>query len=224
VWFSRYYAYNEQNYHDLLAQFRANQVPIDTLSVDTDFKHENNPLFAPAASLAVGGTATQGYSWNGWEWNTNMFPVPQRFLDWAHSQGLSVTVNIHPSISSDDPQWQATQARSARRLLRPPRTARARRRRLLLVRLVLRSLPRAGSRPDRGHVPQLAVRAAGGGARPALARVLTDRRLLPRVRHRRRRQRQRRWRVRGAPLHDPLHRRHVRDLDDARVRGAVHRR
>jgi hypothetical protein len=112
VWFSRYYAYTEQDYHDLIAQFRANRVPLDTLSVDTDWKHENNPLFAPAASVVVGGTANQGYSWNGWEWDAKVFPDSQRFLDWAHGQGLAVTLNIHPSIGSDDPQWQSTQARS----------------------------------------------------------------------------------------------------------------
>ena len=37
-------------------------------------------------------------------------PDPQRFVDWAHSQGLSVALNIHPSISTNDPSFPQTNA------------------------------------------------------------------------------------------------------------------
>ena len=50
VWFSRYYPYSESDYHTLIAQFRANRVPLDTLSIDTDFKRENNAGAAAAAA------------------------------------------------------------------------------------------------------------------------------------------------------------------------------
>ena len=53
---------------------------------------------------APGGT----YSWNGWDWNTGLFADPQRFVDWAHGQGLSLAINIHPSIDSNDPHYPAT--------------------------------------------------------------------------------------------------------------------
>ena len=112
VWFSRYWPYTEQDYHDLVARFRAELVPLDTLSVDTDWKRVNNAVFAPLAATAAGADPTRQFSWNGWEWNRTIFPDPQRFLDWAHAQGIAVTLNIHPSISSDDPQWAATQSRS----------------------------------------------------------------------------------------------------------------
>src|SRR5947209_15683866 len=111
VWFSRYWPYSEQDYHDLIAQFRSNQVPLDTLSVDTDFKREGNAAGAAAAAILAGAPG-KPYSWNGWEWNTSLFEDPQRFVDWAHAQGLAVTLNIHPSISTGDPQWPATQSRA----------------------------------------------------------------------------------------------------------------
>ncbi len=111
VWFSRYYPYSEADYHTLLGQFRANRVPLDTLSVDTDFKRENNAVGA-AAAATVAGAPGRPYSWNGWEWDTQLFPDPQRFIDWAHSQGLSLAINIHPSIDSTDPQYAATVARA----------------------------------------------------------------------------------------------------------------
>jgi hypothetical protein len=111
VWFSRYYPYSESDYHSLLAQFRANSVPLDTLSVDTDWKHENNSVGAAAASIVAGAPGLP-YSWNGWEWDSTLFPNPQQFIGWAHSQGLSVTLNIHPTIDSSDPQYPETVAKA----------------------------------------------------------------------------------------------------------------
>jgi alpha-glucosidase (family GH31 glycosyl hydrolase) len=91
VWFSRYYAYSTSDYENsLIPAFRANHVPLDTLSVDTNWKSPND--------------------WDGWEWNPSLFPDPQAFLAWAASQGIHVTLNIHASIADDDPQLPATQA------------------------------------------------------------------------------------------------------------------
>jgi hypothetical protein len=110
AWYSRYYAYSEQEYHSLLMQFRANGVPLDTLSVDTDWKREANRLAGALASTAVGANPLKPYSWNGWEWDRSLFPDPKRFLAWAHGLGLSVTLNVHPSIDSTDPRFAATEA------------------------------------------------------------------------------------------------------------------
>jgi hypothetical protein len=91
VWFSRYYAYTTSDYENtLIPAFRANHVPLDTLSVDTDWKSPNQ--------------------WDGWEWNPALFPDPQAFLDWAKQQGIHVTLNIHASIANNDPKLSATEA------------------------------------------------------------------------------------------------------------------
>lgn len=91
VWFSRYYPYTTADYEQqLIPAFRANQVPLDTLSVDTDWKAPN--------------------TWNGWEWNPALFPDPQTFLTWAKSQGIHVTLNIHSGISTSDPQLAQAEA------------------------------------------------------------------------------------------------------------------
>ncbi|MGH9072086.1 MAG: TIM-barrel domain-containing protein, partial [Acidimicrobiales bacterium] len=85
VWYSRYYPYTTADYEQhLLPTFRKNRVPLDTLSVDTDWK-------APK-------------SWDGWEWNPALFPDPQAFLDWAKVHGIHVTLNVHSSISTSDPR------------------------------------------------------------------------------------------------------------------------
>ena len=111
VWFSRYWPYSETDYHVLLRQFRANRVPLDTLSVDTDFKRELDPAVS-AIYAPIAGAPGRPYAWNSWEWGTSLFPDPKRFLSWAHGQGLSVTVNIHPSISSSDPRYAAAAAQA----------------------------------------------------------------------------------------------------------------
>jgi Glycosyl hydrolases family 31/Domain of unknown function (DUF5110)/NPCBM-associated, NEW3 domain of alpha-galactosidase/Carbohydrate binding module (family 6)/IPT/TIG domain len=91
VWFSRYYPYSADDYEStLIPAFRNNRVPLDTLSVDTDWKAPN--------------------AWDGWEWNPNLFPDPQGFLKYANNKGVHVTLNIHASIQDNDPQLAATQA------------------------------------------------------------------------------------------------------------------
>ncbi len=91
VWFSRYFAYSASDYkNSLIPAFRANDVPLDTLSVDTDWKSPN--------------------TWDGWEWNEALFPDPQGFLTWAAEQGIHVTLNVHASIADNDPKLPATQA------------------------------------------------------------------------------------------------------------------
>ncbi len=109
IWFSRYWPYSEQDYHDLIGQFRSGKVPLDTLSIDTDFKRESDPNGA-AIGATLAGAPGKPYSWDGWEWNTSLFPDPQRFIDWIHSQGVAVAVNIHPSISTNDPKFPAANA------------------------------------------------------------------------------------------------------------------
>lgn len=91
VWYSDYYPYSTSDYESaLIPAFRANNVPLDVLSVDTDWKSPNK--------------------WDGWEWNPSLFPDPATFLSWAHSQGIDVTLNVHASIATNDPQLAATQA------------------------------------------------------------------------------------------------------------------
>jgi alpha-glucosidase (family GH31 glycosyl hydrolase) len=85
-------------------------VPIDTLSIDTDWKRQPNALSNVLAQAIIGKTAA--YSWNGWEWNRKLFPHPRVFLAWAHRRGLQVALNIHPSIDSTDPKYAATIAKT----------------------------------------------------------------------------------------------------------------
>lgn len=104
VWFSKYIAYSDAELRALAARFEAEGIPLDTLSLDTDFKRINDPVGSAIASTAVGQPG-KAFSWNGWDWNTSLFPDPEGFTAWAERRGLNLLANIHPSISSNDPRF-----------------------------------------------------------------------------------------------------------------------
>jgi alpha-glucosidase (family GH31 glycosyl hydrolase) len=91
VWYSEYMDRTAADYENtILPAFRSEGVPLDVLVTDTDFKSPN--------------------TWSGWEIDTSKFPDPTAFFNWAASQGLHDTLNIHPSILSSDPQFAQAQA------------------------------------------------------------------------------------------------------------------
>jgi alpha-glucosidase (family GH31 glycosyl hydrolase) len=93
VWFSRFWGYSTADYQNtLLPAFRANFTPIDWLVVDTDWK---KPV-----------------QWDGWNWNTGLFPDPQAFLNWTKQMNLDVTLNVHPAIDATDPRFAAANSQA----------------------------------------------------------------------------------------------------------------
>jgi hypothetical protein len=91
VWYSEYYDRTAADYENtILPRFRADGVPLDVLVTDTDFKSPD--------------------TWDGWEIDTTKFPDPKGFFDWAASQGLHNTLNIHSSIVPTDPQFPQAMA------------------------------------------------------------------------------------------------------------------
>ena len=111
VWFSRWWPYSEDEWKGIVDRFRAEQVPLDTISLDTDFKAVRDPVASSIAASAVGAPGLP-YSWNGWDWNRELYPDPGRFFRWADDAGLEVGLNIHPSINSQDPRFAETQERA----------------------------------------------------------------------------------------------------------------
>jgi hypothetical protein len=101
-WFSEYDPYSTAHYQGtILPQFEANGVSLDDLSVDTDWKSPN--------------------TWNGWEWNSSLFPDPTAFTDWASSQDINVALNVHPAIATNDPLY--AQAQTSPGTPSPPRSS-----------------------------------------------------------------------------------------------------
>ncbi|MGC9347097.1 MAG: TIM-barrel domain-containing protein [Anaerolineae bacterium] len=76
-WWSRYWAYGEQDFRDLISEFESHGVPLDVLVIDMDW---HTP-----------------HAWTGYTWNRDLFPDPPAFLKWIHDKGLRVTLNLHPA-------------------------------------------------------------------------------------------------------------------------------
>ncbi len=81
-WWSRYWDFSDQDLKDLIAEYRAHDVPLDVLVIDMDWH-------------LVGDQYVER-GWTGYTWNRELFPDPEGFLDWAHDQGLHTTLNLHP--------------------------------------------------------------------------------------------------------------------------------
>lgn len=75
-WNSKYYAYNEETAKQLILDYEKNNVPLDVMVIDTDWRSCEN-------------------GW-GYDINTELFPDMARFLRFAHAHGVEVCFNDHP--------------------------------------------------------------------------------------------------------------------------------
>ena len=87
VWYSRWWPYAAEDFRDIVERFEEEETPLSTLVIDTDYSSPN--------------------VWNGWNWNGSRFPDPEEFIDWAHDEELLVSLNVHPSIDENDPQFES---------------------------------------------------------------------------------------------------------------------
>ena len=77
AWWSRYWAYSDQDLKKIVDDFAEHDLPLDVLVVDMDWHTPE--------------------SWTGYTWNRDLFPDPEGFLRWVHERGLQVTLNLHPA-------------------------------------------------------------------------------------------------------------------------------
>ena len=78
AWWSRFWAYSDQDLRDLVGEFEEHDVPLDVLVIDMDWHTPD--------------------SWTGYTWNRELFPDPPAFLRWVHDKGLRATLNLHPAL------------------------------------------------------------------------------------------------------------------------------
>jgi alpha-glucosidase len=93
VWWSRYWAYTDDELLQLVHSFSENNVPLDVLVVDMDW-HETFDQYRWSPKKDASG---QGLGWSGYSWNTTLFPYPKEFMDQVHRAGLHVSLNLHPA-------------------------------------------------------------------------------------------------------------------------------
>lgn len=102
-WWSRYKAYTQQEYVDLMKKFLDKEIPITVATIDMDWhwvdvknrfgKCGSKKSIIPGKSDNI----FQGDGWTGYSWNTELFPDYKGFLRWLHEKNFKVTMNLHPA-------------------------------------------------------------------------------------------------------------------------------
>lgn len=93
-WWSRYWAYTQDELQSLMQEFRARDLPLSVCIVDMDWH--------------ITKTGNESMGWTGYTWNRELFPDPQGFIAWLHSQGLRTALNLHPAagVHPHEEQYQ----------------------------------------------------------------------------------------------------------------------
>lgn len=96
-WWSRYHAYSEESYINLMLEFKKRNIPLTVATIDMDWHWVNIKKQFPEFQAKWGDYYIVMDGWTGYSWNTDLFPDYKRFLNTLHSMGLKTTVNLHPA-------------------------------------------------------------------------------------------------------------------------------
>ena len=88
VWWSRYHAYTQKEYLDLMARFKSENIPLTVATVDMDWHWVKD--IDKKFGVNYGG-------WTGYSWNTELFPNYKEFLRKLKEDNLHITLNLHPA-------------------------------------------------------------------------------------------------------------------------------
>ena len=91
TWWSRYWAYSDQEINEIVKGFHENDVPLDVFVIDMDW---HNTFQAKFSEEDASGHAK---GWTGYTWNNLLFPDPDQFLAGLHAEGLKTSLNLHPA-------------------------------------------------------------------------------------------------------------------------------
>ena len=103
-WWSRYKAYTQQEYLDLMNRFRDAEIPLTVATIDMDWhwvkvgdKFTKEQLGMHNAPQRRMRDIFTGQGWTGYSWNTDLFPDYKAMLRQLHDMDLKVTLNLHPA-------------------------------------------------------------------------------------------------------------------------------
>ncbi|HPS32068.1 MAG TPA: glycoside hydrolase family 31 protein [Anaerolineaceae bacterium] len=82
-WWSRYWAYTQEELTQLMLDFQERCIPLSVCIVDMDWHITN--------------TGNNSSGWTGYTWNKELFPDPAAFLAFLHTNKLKTALNLHPA-------------------------------------------------------------------------------------------------------------------------------
>lgn len=92
-WWSRYWAYSDDEFLELAGEFRTRKLPIDIMVIDMDW-HETWQRSSRKYRRDEFG---QSIGWTGYSWNRDLFADPSGFLAELHGMNLKTSLNLHPA-------------------------------------------------------------------------------------------------------------------------------
>lgn len=95
VWWSRYHAYTQKEYLDLMARFKAEDIPLTVATVDMDWHWVKKEDIKGKFGADYKGCGS--YGWTGYSWNTDLFPNYKDFFNKLKQDNLHITLNLHPA-------------------------------------------------------------------------------------------------------------------------------
>lgn len=116
AWWSRYWAYTDQELNDLVQGFHKNDTPLNVLVIDMDWHR----TFQQSWWSLDKDQSGQPLGWTGYSWNKLLFPDPTAFLNNIHREGLKVTLNLHPAGGIEP--WETSYPAMARAMGIDPAT------------------------------------------------------------------------------------------------------
>lgn len=90
-WWSRYHAYTQEEYIDLIDRFQEEDVPLSVGVVDMDW----HVVKIPEALKDEDPEFQSG--WTGYTWNEELFPDYKAFLSCLKQRNLHTALNLHPA-------------------------------------------------------------------------------------------------------------------------------
>ena len=89
-WWSRYHAYTDKEYLDLMDEFAKRTIPFTVATVDMDWHLVKNvPKDVPY-------DVRFGRGWTGYTFDSTLFPDYKAFLQALHDRNLKTALNLHP--------------------------------------------------------------------------------------------------------------------------------
>lgn len=91
-WWSRFYAYTQEEYQDLILKFEEKKIPFSVSVVDMDWHITQIP---EECKNGEGRRFENG--WTGYTWNRELFPDYKGFLNFLKDHKLKTALNLHPA-------------------------------------------------------------------------------------------------------------------------------
>lgn len=103
-WWSRFYAYTQDEYLRLMQKFEDSEIPLTVATIDMDWHYSAS--LDKDKKITELGRDTEFFGgkngWTGYSWNKNLFPDYKEFLKELKRRKLAVTLNVHPA---DGVRW-----------------------------------------------------------------------------------------------------------------------